>query len=240
MTSLSLPVRAKALRARLQRVNDLASKAEEARRLDELRSELARPVAKLGQRLSQRAVLVSAQIPASLPASVDAPRRRATALLEKFKEDPSAATLNKGRNWTQLLADAEAATAAVETSTTTAWRAWVQNLFGGDKPSAIRGRLAPTPENTKALQSYERLYEQFRQSADAPPPDPAGALRLKELAQQLTQTAQTFDFNVQPEVKAFLEAVQAGGAPLSLLTDEVRRWLADRQATDDYCVRAIS
>jgi len=39
--------------------------------------------------------------------------------------------------------------------------------------------------------------------------------------------AERFDYNVNPDVKSFLAAVQAGGAPLAMLTDDVLAWLKD-------------
>ena len=59
-------------------------------------------------------------------------------------------------------------------------------------------------------------YQSFRAAFEALPQDVATVERVRQLANDLTETAKSFDFDVPQEVKAFLEAMQAGGAPLAL------------------------
>ena len=40
-------------------------------------------------------------------------------------------------------------------------------------------------------------------------------------------------------MKAFLAAVQAGGAPLAMLTDDVLAWLKDGNGMNGYRIRAV-
>ncbi|WP_162815565.1 hypothetical protein [Microvirga aerophila] len=222
----------------MARLDELGSNVAEAGLLDDLRSELATPVVRLKRHLDQRAVLTAAGITVEQPASLSAGQKRAAVLLERFMAEKKAATLKKGRHWTQLLEDIEAASNDVAKATSAGWRAYRQELFGGDNPSVIRSRLAMTNNNMTAFKRYETLYQEFRVAFDTLPQDAATVTRIKRLAAELAATAKSFDFDVPAEVKAFLEAVQTGGAPLALLTDTVQSWLKANSALDSYRVWA--
>ena len=58
------------------------------------------------------------------------------------------------------------------------------------------------------------------------------------MADDLKAIAGQFDFDVPAEVKAFLEAVQADGAALALLTPTVTAWLKDNDAFTAYRIVA--
>lgn len=93
--SASLPARAKSLRERLLALDQLAANVKETGLLADLRSDLAAPAAELSRALDQRGVLIQSGITSSAPATLDAARKRAAALLEKFAADRKAATLNQ-------------------------------------------------------------------------------------------------------------------------------------------------
>jgi len=234
----SLPDRARDLRSRLRQVQDLGDKVEEARRLNDLRAELAGPIVDLKEQLDQRATLEGAGVTANLPVSLEAGRRRAAMLLERFRAEKSAATLKKGRAWIQLLADVEAAAAAVGEVVDAAWLAHKEDQFSGDKPTAIRDRLAMTRENAEAFETYEALYKRFSEAFSVLPPDAGAVAEAETLARDLRAAATRFDFDVPPDVKAFLDAVQEGGAPLRLLTEPVKDWLKANDALENYRIRA--
>ena len=237
--SQDLPGRVKALRTRLSRIRDLEGRVREAGSLDDLRADLAKPIAALKAQLDQGAILTAGGITVDLPPAVAQGRRRAAALLEAFSADRSAAALKKGRAWTQLLSETTAASEAIASSVKAAWRSHQQAVFGGDAPATIKSRLAKTPENNAALATYETKHQAFRQAFETLPTDVAAVRRVHDLARELQETAKAFDFNVPPAVKRFLEAVQAEGASLALLTDEVTAWLKERNAFDDYHIRAV-
>lgn len=235
----SLPARAKALRVRLSRLDEMGANVAEAGLLDDLRSEFSTPIAKLKGHLDQRSILTAAGIAAEMPPSLNAGRKRAAALLEKFIAEKKAATLKKGRNWSQLLSDIDTASADVAKAVSTAWRAYRQEAFGGEAPSVIRARLAMTDDNMVAIKRYEALYQSFRAAFDALPQDGAMIERVKRIANELTETARAFNFDVPKEVEAFLKAIQTGGAPLALLTGTVQDWLKANDAFDSYRIRAL-
>src|SRR4051794_25287774 len=105
----SLPSRVKALRDRLTTLDQLGANVEETGLLEDLRSDLAAPAAELSRALDQRKLLVDAGIEAPTPATLDAARKRAVALLEKFTAEQKAATLKKGVGWANLIKEIKAA-----------------------------------------------------------------------------------------------------------------------------------
>ena len=232
--STSLPARTKALRDRLVALDQLGADVEETGLLADLRSDLAAPAAKLSKALELRALLLESGIAAAAPATLDATRRRAVALLEKFTAEKKAATLKKGVGWANLLRDVNAASVAVAAMVDKSWKAYSQEVFTGEAPGVVKGRIALTPANGAAFQRYEQLHQDFRAIFDRPPADRAAIERVRALAADLTETANGFDYDVPAEVKRFLEAVQSGGATLDLLTDTVKTWLADNDAFASY------
>ena len=230
----TLPARVKALRDRLATLDELGANVEEAGLLEDLRSDLAAPAAELSRALDQRQLLVDAGIEAPAPTSLDAARKRAVALLEKFTAERKAATLKKGAGWANMIKDMKAASGDVGVSAGRSWRAYRQIVFTGEPPSVIKGRIAFTPGNDAAFRQYEQLYRDFHPAFEKLPVDRAAIERVRALAAKLTETAKFFDYDVPQEVKAFLEAVQGGGATLELLTDTVKAWLKANHAFDTY------
>lgn len=232
--STSLPARAKALRDRLVTLDQLGANVEETGLLDDLRSDLAAPAADLSRALDQRKLLVDFGIEAVAPASLEAARKRAAALLEKFTSERKAATLKKGVGWANLIKDIKTATSDVAASVVRSWKAYRQEVFTGEAPGVIKGRIAFTATNNATFFRYGQLYQTFRTEFDKLPADQAAIERVRALAADLTETAKAFDYDVPGEVKRFLEAVQSGGATLDLLTDAVKSWMKDNNAFDSY------
>jgi hypothetical protein len=218
----------------------MRDKADEARLLDNLRSDIAKPVEGVRAQLARRDVLIRAGIKPSVPEAVTQPKRRSEALLDKFRAQPFAATLTKGKGWTQLVADLQLAATEFDGANVAAWRAYREQLFGGDSPSTIRARIAMTKGNAEAFQQYESLYVAFRKLFEQLPGDLSDVAIAERLANKLRETSSCFDFDVPSEVKIFLEAVQADGASIEMLTDEVRLWLKNNNAMKSYRVRAVS
>jgi hypothetical protein len=232
--SKSLPARTKALRDRLITLDHMGANVEEAGLLEDLRSDLATPTAELSRVVDQRKLLGACGIAATTPASLDAARNRAAGLLEKFKADKKAATLKKGVGWTNLVRDIKVASGDVGAMVVTTWKAYRYELFTGEAPAIVKGRIAFTPSNAAVFKRYEQLHQVFRQEFDRLPADRATIDRVRSLAKELTETAQNLDYDVPAEVKRFLETVQTGGAPLDLLTDTVKTWLSANDAFASY------
>jgi hypothetical protein len=232
--STSLPARTKALRDRLVALDQLGANVVESGLLEDLRSDLAAPAAELSRALDQRALLVDSGITAAAPATLDAVQKRAASLLEKFTAEKKATTLKKGVGWANLVRDIKAAASDVAVMAVKSWKAYRQEVFTGEAPGVVKGRIAFTPANGAAFKSYEQLHQAFRAEFERLPADRAAIERVRSLAAELTETAKGFDYDVPAEVKRFLEAVQSGGATLDFLTDTVRTWLTDNHAFASY------
>lgn len=237
--SQSLPRRAADLKARLSRLQDLSSKVEETSNLERLRQDLNRRVEKLDPQSQKAALLQAHEIVVAFPAGVAKTARRADGLLEKFKADPTAATLKKGQTWRVLLEELDGAAGDLSHAVRGAWQQSRKGFFAGDRPATLRGRLARTAENDRALERYSTLHQALDVAFHAAPDDPATIDEVKRLAKQLEEAARAFNFDVPEAVKAFLEAVQSvGGAPLELLTSEVTDWLKKNRSFDAYRISA--
>jgi hypothetical protein len=232
--STSLPARAKALRERLVALDQLGANVEETSLLEDLRSDLASPAARLSRILDQRRLLMDSGIETPEPPSLGTARKRAATLLEKFAAEKKAATLKKGSGWAHLIKEIETASIDLDTGVVSNWRDYRQSVFTGEAPSVVKGRIAMTPANDATFKAYEQLHQAFQAEFDKLPADKAAIDRVKALGAKLTETAQRFDFDVPADVKRFLEAIQTGGAKLETLTDAVLKWLKENNAFDTY------
>jgi hypothetical protein len=235
----SLPARAAALRERLVELDKKSSNVTEGHNLEGLRVEIAARARKLEAQLDKQVLLADANVAIPPPASLILVRKRATGLLEKFKADTKAATLKKGQGWTALLSEIDVACRDLAAAVQSAWRAHRAAVFAGDTPAALRGKLAHTKANDEAFTAYEALYKSLKAAFDDLPGDKRDLEKVAALAVQLERVAQAFDFDVPAEVKRFLEAVlSVSGAPLALLTPEVRRWLEAKGSLENYSIRS--
>lgn len=237
--SLTLPTRVAELRDKLGRLQALSSKQAEASELAGLRTDLAAPAQSLGSLSARRRLLEQASVPVSSPDSLGRLRRRASTVREKFKADRTATTLKKGQGWRLMVDEAAVAIVDIDKALHDAWRDYRATLFSGEAPGKIRSVLAGTKENTDALEAYRVTHEKFMQHFQSLPTEPAAIERARALAAELVRIAERFDYNVNPDVKSFLAAVQAGGAPLAMLTDDVLAWLKDGNGMNGYRIRAV-
>ena len=234
----SLPDRLTALKEKLGRLKSLSSQKLEASNLSGLRIDLFVPVQALATLTRRQSVFERLGVPVAQPESLSSVRKRAAGIQEKFRAERSSATLKRGQAWKLLLTELSSASADVDRSLGTAWREYRSSLFSGETPAKIAAVLASTKGNLDALKAYKLTHEAFTKLFQSQPTDPTIIERAKELAAELVRIAARFDYEVKPEVKTFLAAVQAGGAPLSLLTPEVLDWLKSGDAINGYRIRA--
>ncbi|MBU9642351.1 hypothetical protein [Burkholderia gladioli] len=134
-------------------------------------------------------------------------------------------SLSENELWRRLLQQADKTNTAYAEAIRANWRALTQDLGTVETASALIAREPETPSNKTALAQYQALYTQYAalRNADMPPAaQSADALRecverLREILATLTPTPES--------VKQFFKAVEAGGAALDLLTEEVLNWL---------------
>lgn len=199
---------------------------------------VATPAETLASLVDRQKMLDAAGVKIQSPASLGAVRKKAATIREKFRAERKSAVLKRGVGWTNLLAESGAAVKDVETSLQAGWRDFRTTIHSGEAPGVIEKRIARTPQNIEALSQYQEVYSQFSALFLLPPTSPATVAKARELAQDLAKVAVKFNYDVSPDVKAFLAAVQAGGASLGLLTGDVLDWLAENNAADGYLIRA--
>ena len=234
---MTLTQRANLLQAQLENLTALTAAADEAAELAVLRNELHPKVHRLLAIGEARAMLSRGGVSVAEPAGLESVQRRGADLLKNFLAERSAATLKKGRAWKQLFEDVERASEALASEVEAGWQRFREELFSGETPRALAAQLAKTPANIDALDRYGRTYEQFKLTEDVPLRE-GDINEAKRLAEDLKAISKAFDFNVPDDVKLFLAKVQAGGAPLSLLTRGVQDWLKETNTADGYIVRA--
>jgi hypothetical protein len=168
--------------------------------------------------------------------------RRARAVLGKiqsrFLQSRTADSLTRGQDWKQLLRELPATVRALQMLATQTWRAHVERAFAGEAPAIIEARLARTDQNQEALTRYRQAYENFSRAGATLPADMDDVEAVRKAAKNLASIAKDFDFDVPNAVKKFLDALPQGGAPLDLLTDEVRAWIAAQGQTNRFRVIA--
>jgi len=230
----ALPARAAALRASLQKLDAMGSNVQETALLTDLKRDLEKDVDTLDRSVAQSRVLVRAGVETRSPASLSTAQARARALRDKFVEDQRSATLKKGNSWTTLMRDIATAATDLGTEARTAWKNYRTAIFTGDPPAVVRSRIAWTDQNSSAFHRYEAKHQAFRAAFEALPYSEAEITDVRQLAAALKTIAGEFDYDVPIDVKAFLEAVQANGAALALLTPPVVAWLKNNRAFGSY------
>jgi hypothetical protein len=230
----ALPSRVAALRASLTSLDAMATDVQETALLTDLQRELAKSVDALDRSLVQCQILAKGGVTPNVPASLVTARTRAATLRQKFAGAPRSATLKSGTVWTTLLRDVGAAATDAETEAKMAWKDYRGTIFTGDTPAVIRGRIGWSDENKKAFERYERKFQNWRATADPLPSTASEVATVKAVAADLKSIAGEFDFDVPAEVKKFLDAVQANGAALALLTPAVVEWLKKKNAFASY------
>ncbi|EXI65336.1 MAG: hypothetical protein AW08_03255 [Candidatus Accumulibacter adjunctus] len=159
-------------------------------------------------------------------------------LLKRFAEKRRAEGLTRGQDWTRFKESTQAARIQATTALDQAWRSFVTGAYSGDKPADLERSLAPTDVNKERLSRYRAAYEELIRLANRRPTGREDFDRVRELARQLKELHQGFDFGVPEGVKQFLQAIAKGGADLDLLTDEVRAWLQQQGSTGRYQIVA--
>jgi hypothetical protein len=234
----ALPLRVSALREKLNRLQGLTANAKEASDLAVLQRELSTPAQTLASLVKQQTMLTEQGVRVLPPASLGQVRKRASAVREKFRAEKKSTTLKKGTGWTSLITDGDTAIKDVEGALLAGWKDFRTAVYAGDAPGVIDKRIARTPQNVQALNEYQQAHTQFTALFQTVPSNATTVEAAKKLAGDLVRISAKFDFAVGDEVKRFLAAVQSGGAPLALLTDDVLKWLADNKAADGYSIRA--
>lgn len=146
---------------------------------------------------------------------------------ERLEEDPSAGIDSQSASDTR--AAAERLTSTVRSRAEEAWSEYCTANEAPPVPMELINVFKELDaEATAHLEGYLSTCRMYS-GADLPP---AGGIRAYQEAVARIPTLLAGFGGESPEVKAFLEAVAVGGAPLPLLTEDVQTWL-ERGTTAD-------
>lgn len=232
----------------IARIRTICERAENQRSIEEKRAEVDRlqPLLSDARRLSddldrevtQLRLLRDQGIHIKTSDKADAARNTLGRLRERFTKETRAENLTRGSDWTLLKRQVQATCEDLASAHQAEWCQFVETAYSGDTPINLRGSLAGTERNLTNLERYGKVYAELNQYARSRPSGRADFERIRDLARQLTEIHQDFDFNVPEAVKLFLQAVAGGGAHLDLLTTEVRDWLRQQSMSDHYRIVA--
>ena len=117
------------------------------------------------------------------------------------------------------------------------WRDKDAELLVSEPELETQRRL---PELRKNAETYEKAYATFRECGERRL-DGETAHALLESMKIIQQTRAKMIFDVPETVQRFFKAMQqaphGGGAPLSMLTEEVISWLSEHGETANYVIR---
>lgn len=236
---MTLTERTATLKDRCTRLENLSSTIDEAATFSTRFAELNESVEDMPACLANIRRLRDASV--SIGEVPDALHRARSALKKiqsRFAQSRTAASLTRGQDWNQLLRELPATIRAFDALAMQAWKRYVDNIFVGEAPDVVETRLARTDPNQEALRRYKQAYDGFSRAGLTLPESMNDIEAVRQAAKNLAAIAADFDFDVPDAVKKFLDALPQGGAPLSLLTEEVRTWITTQGQTNRYRVIA--
>lgn len=155
-------------------------------------------------------------------------------IIERFNENPVAASLTKGRDWTKLQEQGVEWQKKSEIEASRSWKSFVDKQCRGQTPDGLQATLAQTKTNKIALEKFSLTYRSMQALKNEFPTDSGTIGRVSDLSNELKRASEAFDYDVPEDVKAFLAAINKGGASLNLLTQEVLSWLSRNKSESQY------
>lgn len=223
------------LQKRVDHLKDLQRSAAEAAALKKRLSE-AQDIKTLVQSAIERIdILRSSNIEISIDITDRTdPLTPLSKIIERFKEKPEAASLVKSKDWSKFQEFSQKWHKDTTKSTSRSWEEFINLKIEGQSPEKLRVTLAQTEANKKALADFSTTYRELQSFKSEFPKDTNLVEHVEALSARLKSTSEEFDYDVHEEVKAFLSAIQQGGAPLELLTDQVLTWLHEQNSVNQF------
>lgn len=229
------------IQARLQALQEWSRRKYDAQALDNRRAEWAEQLKQLKKAVEQldwigirEQALTQCEQQARLVRNLIA---QAAQVLADGGTDEQ---LTHESQWTKTLAATGKLVSQLRDAVSDGWKALIANLGAFPPPATLQATLPLSrPGNREAFNAYSQTYAQYQRLARAEGPcacDDVAAMR--RLATTLQQLSARFNFDEVPEaVSQFFAAISSGtGAPLSLLTDEVRNWLVAEGQAEAFIV----
>ena len=223
------------LQIRVDHLKDLQRSAAEAAAL-KIRLSEAQDIKTLVQSAIERIdILRSSNIEISIDKTDRTdPLTPLSKIIERFREKPEAASLVKSKDWSKFQEFSQKWQKDMTKSTSRSWEEFINRKIEGQSPEKLRVTLAQTEANKKALAVFSTTYRELQSFRSEFPKDTNLVEHVEALSALLKSTSEEFDYAVHEEVKAFLSAVQQGGAPLELLTDQVLTWLHEQNSENQF------
>lgn len=182
-------------------------------------------------------LLMEQSAPAPLAKANERVRALCTQAQQLLKQSGNIEVLSEEDLWLRLLGAAEQANKVCEDAIRAAWSMLIWELGDVESWNVIASRVPATPANEKALTSYRELFSKYAalKSADMPS-SPASAGQLRECVAQLREIHTSLT-PAPVSVQKFFKAVDAGGASLDLITEEVLAWLKSHDDWARFVVR---
>lgn len=150
-------------------------------------------------------------------------------------------TLSQEGLWMRLLATADSANDQTSTAIRQAWKALILEQGDVTSPSNLDARVLKTPANEAAMTEYRRAFTQYEAlSRQEMPVDAMSINKLRDAVAATKAAREKMTLSAPREIKAFLDAVDAGGAALRLLTPEVQQWLSSHDDPERFVIKSRS
>ncbi|ODV42718.1 hypothetical protein AWV79_24160 [Cupriavidus sp. UYMMa02A] len=174
---------------------------------------------------------------AQLAKANESVRALCTQAHQRLKESQNVEVLSNDDLWLRLLGAAEQANKVFADAIRAAWSMLIRELGDLESLTAISSRIPATPANEKALASYRELFGRYAALKSAEmPASAASAGQLRECVAQLREIHSSLT-PAPASVQKFFKAVDAGGASLDLITEEVLAWLKSHDDWARFVVR---
>ncbi len=143
--------------------------------------------------------------------------------------------------WKGLLESADAAIRASDEAIRSCWRGIIEECGDVSPPQVLQDMAPKTPSNDVALVEYRRAFTIYASlSNQAIPADATPTTSLKNAIASMRQARESLTLTAPPEILAFLNAVEAGGAALALLTPQVMTWLNEHDDPQRFTIKLRS
>lgn len=151
--------------------------------------------------------------------------------------------LTEGGAWGKLEKCVNKTTEVLAESVRNGWGQLIRDAGPFRRPTEIEASLPLSrPGNRDAAALYRASFVPYdRLGRQAAPASADDVLLLRALAEELRVVMQRFNYDQLPDaVRAFFTAIDLGqGAPLNLLTAEVREWLDNEGQSANFVVKSI-
>jgi hypothetical protein len=148
--------------------------------------------------------------------------------------------LTHENQWAKTINATKSLVSRLTESVESGWKTFIADLGSFPAPATIRTTLPMSrPGNRQALAAYEITHAQYQRLTRAERPGTyEDVATIRKLTAHLRELAARFNFAEVPEaVSQFFAAISSGrGAPLALLTNEVRDWLVVEGQVDTFVV----